>query len=675
MAVRAESRTAAAGAQSPRRAGTIAARWRLAATGGLLAAGAALFVFPLGMPPGSRIDLERMNGYGLVSVLPLASLAGIAVTTVAFLLTLASRRPHPMLLGAELVVLVGCLHGVAALVEPLPRFATAWQHVGFVEYIARTGETLPGWDARFNWPGFFALAAFLAAFLPGGADVDGLSPVLRLAPVAFHLLYLVGFLAIVHRLRATWRARWFAAWLLVGANWVGQDYFSPQAEGYLIYLLFLAILLTWYRPYAQPETRSGAAPLVLLLALFGVLTASHQLTPFLLLAACTGLVLARRCVLAGLPLLLVVIVAGWISFLAMPYWSGHLATIVGDIGRLGGNVSAGTTGGVGGGRPQPGVQYARFLVAATVFALAAVGTLRRRRSGYRDRVAVVLVAAPFSAFALQSYGGEIALRVYLFALPAAGLLAAFALFPAPGIPSRRTLAAAALCALVVTGGFLVARYGNEPYEQVRPGEVAAMDHVYRHDAGGARVLWLTPAPEVDLTPNMPWGFRDMEKVEYVSARAPRDPSDVTGLVRTLRELGPRAYLVTTRGQEAYFGLVHDFPPDWGDRFRRHLAAADGVAVAAANADAAVYAADPPPDPAAAAPPDTGPTGARLGSTPLTPVGLAALPLLLAVLFACQRRRLRHPPGEPRRDRRLRIAAAALLAVFLAAVVERLVLLA
>lgn len=661
----------------PARADTAAVRdrWWTAGIAALVVAGLALFLLPLGVPPGSRIDLDRMNGYGLVSVLPLASLSGVAVLTFAFVLTLALRRPSPVLLGAELVVLVICLHGVAALVEPLPRFATAWQHAGLVEYIARTGDTLPALDARFNWPGFFALAAFAAAFVPGPSP-DDLVPVLRAAPVVFNLLYAVALLALLYRLRANWRARWFAAWLATSANWVGQDYFSPQAEGYLIYLLFLALLLTPGRGQEQPP-RTGrlvlapAVLLVLLLALFTVLTASHQLTPFLLLAACAALVLARCVPFTGLPVLLGVILAGWVSFLAMPYWSGHLGTILGDIGRLGANVSTSVAGRVGGDARHEAVQYVRLLVAMTVFGLAALGAVRRRRHGLDVRAAVVLAAVPFVAVGLQSYGGEIALRVYLFALPAACLLAAFAFFPAPGRPSRRAMAAAAGCALVVVGGFYLARFGNERYEMVRPGEVAAMDYVYDHNPTGARVLWLTPIPETDLTPNMPWGFRDFEKVEYVSARAPRDPGAVAGLVQAMRELGPGGYLITTRGQEAYFELNHGFPPDWGERFRAHLAAADGVEVATVNPDAAVYTYDWPPDAdAARAPPAR--DGPVIGSTPLTPVGLAALPLLLGVLVV--RELARPPPGSRRRVRPLTLAAAVLLLTLLVVIVERLVML-
>lgn len=688
----------------------------VAALTALTVASFALFLLPLGVPPGSRVDLDEMTGYGLVSVLPTASLAGVAALTLTFLATLTLRQPARILLGVQLVALVVCLHGIAGLVEPLPRFATAWQHAGFVEYIARTGDTLPALDARFNWPGFFALAAFWASFLTGfvpGASPEDLIPVLvpvlRVAPVAFHLCYLVAFLLLLRRLRAHWRARCLAAWLLVSANWVGQDYFSPQAQGFLLYLLFLAVLLAHFqtaghdeeagaklprlvphrllrarrrppRPGELPGTAEPArrpAVLVLLFALFLVATASHQLTPILLAATVGGLVLAGRCPLPALPLTLILIVAGWVNLMAMPYWSGHLDTIVGDIGDLGGNVSTSVAGRMDGDPQHLAVQYLRLLVAGAVFGFAAVGVLRRRRRGYRDRTAVVLALAPFVALALQSYGGEIALRVYLFALPGACALAAFAFFPAPGPPRWRTTCAAALCALLVVGGFYAARYGNERYERVRPGEVAAMEYVYRHDAGGARVVWLTPVPDGDFTPNMPWGFRDVERVEYVSARAPHDPTQVGDLVAELRAYGPGTYLITTRGQEAYFEVRHGFPPDWGERFRARMAEADSVSVATANQDAALYVVEGSRGDAApvAGSPGTwrGADGPVVGDTPLTPFALLIVPLVV-VLAARDLLRLRLPVSERYRLRPLTVTAALLLAFVAAVMLERTLLL-
>ncbi len=230
------------------RVGHAVLRWPIAALSLLAVSGLALFLVPL-----RTVNLEAINGYGLVSVLPLTSLLGVALLTLCYVLTLSLNRPHPAFLVAQLVALVVCLHGVTSFVESEPRFPTAWQHLGFLDYIGRTGEVAPTLDARFNWPGFFAAVTFVAR----AVGISDPSVLLGPAPVVAELLYLLPFVVLMACIRANWRTKWFAAFLLIAANWVGQDYFSPQSLNFLIYLLVLAFVLTWFG-VSQPLRSSGA---------------------------------------------------------------------------------------------------------------------------------------------------------------------------------------------------------------------------------------------------------------------------------------------------------------------------------------------------------------------------------------------------------------------------------
>src|SRR3712207_9181677 len=63
------------------------------------------------------------------------------------------------------------------------------------------------------------------------------------------------------------------------------------------------------------------------------------------------------------------------------------------------------------------VLHSRMALALAVGLLALVGAWRRWRRNFDDRIALVLLVSPGIALAMQSYGGEIALRVYMFALP------------------------------------------------------------------------------------------------------------------------------------------------------------------------------------------------------------------------------------------------------------------
>ncbi|MEU0336091.1 lipopolysaccharide biosynthesis protein [Streptomyces sp. NPDC006193] len=632
-------------------------------------------------------DLDRMGGLGLVSVLPPPTLAGAGLLVCVFAALLRQRREHRVLLLVTLLATVVSLHALPAVIEAEPRFPTAWQHLGFLDHIDRTGTAVPDLDARWSWPGFFALAAFAGR----ACGITDFTEVVRWWPTAIQLAYLVPVLLLTRSLRAGWRAKWAGVWIFALSGWVGQDYFSPQGFTYLLYLVFVAVLLVWFRPprvlggrfrpgerEVEPAgRRQRAVLLALLIGLYAATVPAHQLTPFVMLGVLAALVLLGRCELRGLPLLCAVLVAVWVGFLAEPYWSGHFDDLFGGVGGVGGNVSSSVSGRIQGGNPTHKlVLYTRVLLAGSVLGLACWGWWRRRLHRYRERSLPVLMCVPFLGFGMQSYGGEMALRVFMFAVPGAALLGGLALFPRAGAAAQERRArlapvAALLVGLLLTGGFLVARWGNEPFERTRPGEVAAMDWVYAHDRPTARLLWLSQDPVDDVTPALPWGARDMERVTYVPTLAPADPVLVSGLVKALKDAGPNAYLVVSRSQVTYLQLDAGYPAAWGRRLTAHLDGRPELTRVLVNEDATVYALRAPP--AGPAPePHPGPAGPHVTWTPWSVVGaLAAVPLLL-LLAVRELVRVAVRPGV----RRLRLIQGGfwfslpLLAVVLASLVQR-----
>ncbi|MGK5730160.1 lipopolysaccharide biosynthesis protein [Streptomyces sp. URMC 124] len=649
----------------------------------LLAAALALYWLPL--VGAGEATLDRMGGLGLISVLPMATLAGAALLVVSFVAALRLDVQQRRLLTAVLLLTVVSLHALPAVLEDQPRFATAWQHLGFLDFIDRTGVAAPDLDARWSWPGFFALMAFAAKT----AGVSDFTEVLRWWPTVIQLLCLAPLALLLRAVRAGWRAKWTAAWLFVLCGWVGQDYFSPQALNYFFYLLFAAVLLVWFRwprqlrgtllpGETEPQPagrRAQGALLAVVIALFAASVASHQLTPFVMLGVLTALVVTRRSTLSGLPLLCGVMLVVWVGFLAEPYWSGHFDELFGGLGSLGGNVSSSVSGRIEGGSPvHKLVLYARVLLAGGVLSFAAIGWWRRRRAGIGDVALLVLTGVPFLAFGMQSYGGEVALRVFLFALPGACVLAALALFPhAAERPGRAVLAplAALVAGLVLVFGFLVARWGNESFERVRPGEVAAMDFVYAHDKPTVRLLWMSSDPSKNVTPAMPWGAKDMERVHYDAMLAPRDPARVDDLVTALRKAGPRAYLMVNRGQSVYLELDAGYAADWDGRMRRTLDGRPELRRVLVNDDAVLY--ELKDRPAGAAPlPRPGPAGPRVTWTPVSVVGGLAAVALLVLLTAREVLRVVGRPGV-RQLRWLQGSywfALPLLLVLLASLVQR-----
>nr|WP_256641864.1 lipopolysaccharide biosynthesis protein [Streptomyces murinus] len=629
-------------------------------------------------------DLDRMGGLGLVSVLPWPTLLGAALLVVVFAGLLWQRREHRALLLVTLLVTVVSLHALPAVIESEPRFATAWQHLGFLDYIDRTGSAVPDLDARWSWPGFFAVAAFVGR----ACGVTDFTEVIRWWPTVIQLAYLAPMLLLVRSVRADWRAKWTGVWLFVLCGWVGQDYFSPQGFTFLLYLLFTAVLLVWFRPpraltarlrpgETEPpplDRRGRTVLLLLLLGLYAATVPAHQLTPFVMLGVLAALVLLRRCELRGLPLLCAVLVAVWLGFMAEPYWSGHFDDLFGGIGGIGGNVSTSVSGRIQGGDPTHKlVLYTRVLLAAAVLALACWGWWRRRLHRYRERSLPVLTFVPFLGFGMQSYGGEMALRVFMFAVPGAALLGALALFPRPTGSRRPVLAlgAALLAGLLLMGGFLVARWGNEPFERTRPGEVAAMNWVYAHDRPTVRLLWLSNDTVNDVTPSLPWGAKDMERVDYVPTLAPTDPARVSGLVDALKDAGPQSYLLVNKSQVTYLRLDAGYPTAWGPRLTRSLDARPELTKVLVNDDVTVYALRARP-PGPVPEPRPGPIGPRVTWTPWSVVGALSAVVLMLLLAAREVVRVAVRPGV----RQLRLLQGSfwfslpLLAVVLAVLVQR-----
>ncbi|MFP3990282.1 lipopolysaccharide biosynthesis protein [Streptomyces sp. E11-3] len=654
----------------------------------LFAVALALFWVPVfGM---GEADLDAMGGLGLVSVLPPATLVGAGLLVIAFASLLWHERPHRLLLTLVLLATLVSLHALPAVIEAEPRFATAWQHLGFLEYIDRTGTAAPDLDARFSWPGFFAAAVFVAE----ACGISDLSGVLRWWPLTIQLLYLAPMFLLMRSMRAGWRAQWTGIWIFVLSGWVGQDYFSPQGFTYLLYLVFVAILLVWFRAprmlwtrrrpgeaEVEPTTRGQRAALLLvLLALFAATVPTHQLTPFVMLGVLAALVMVGRSELRGLPILFCVLVAVWVGFFAEPYWSGHFDELFGGVGGVGGNVTSSVSGRIeGGSSTHQLVLYARVALAGSVMALACWGWLRRRTHQYAERSLLVLTFVPFLGFGMQSYGGEMALRVFMFALPGAALLAGLALFPRTGVTAKErdkdrvSLAplAALLVGLILVGGFLIARWGNEPFERVRPGEVAAMEYVYENDRPTTRLLWMSNDTLENVTPAMPWGSRDMERVQYVPTLAPPDPVLVSGLVKALKDAGPNSYLMVNRSQATYLSMDVGYPRNWEARVIRSLDDRPELTKVFANDDASLFVLKKQPD-GPVEKPDPGPPGPKVTWTPWSVVGGFAAVALIVLLTAREVVRVSVRPSA----RQLRWLQSTfwfslpLLAVLLASLVQR-----
>jgi hypothetical protein len=531
------------------------------------------------------VAVDRMTDLGLVSVLPWQIFVSLAVLSGGAMMLLREERPNPVAMTFYVLTLVFLLYAIPAVVEQVAHFSVNWVHEGFIEYIRRTGAVAPQLEARFDWPGFFILAAFLAEAAGIGRTVD----FANWAPVYFNLAYLLALAVIFRSQTRDPRLVWAGLWVFALGNWIGQDYFAPQALAYFLDLVIIGVVLTWFR-VAQPRSQRTAswilargrrasqwggqlyelltpeaeparpargetlAALVLLLVMiFAFIAYSHQLTPFFLTAALLGLAILNRLSARNLPLIFGVITVAWISYMTVPFLQGHVVSLLNEVGRLGDTVGTNVVQRIQGSRDHQFIVLLRLGFTLTVWAVAAIGAVVRFRDGRRDLSLIVLAIAPVPLVGLQAYGGELVLRLYLFTLPIAAFMVAGLVYGRPrSAPTRLHQGLAIIVCLGLIGMFFVTRYGNERADLMRPTEVQAVEKLYAMAPHGSLL--------VAASNNLPWMFQDFERYTYLSPIAASPVGEVGTLAAAMRDPKyPAAFLILTRSQgnyaEVFFGLA------------------------------------------------------------------------------------------------------------------------
>lgn len=560
------------------------------------------------------MNLRRMTDLGLISVLP--PLAWLALVSLGVnVIVLAQRRAgRGWLLGCNVVLFILLIHGTPAVLYGSLRYSYAWKHVGIVDYILRHGSvnrSAPPLSAYHNWPGFFAFVAVVLR----GAGLQSALGIASWSPPIFNLLCLGPLLMIFRSRTSDRRLVWLAVWIFYLANWIGQDYFSPQAFVYVLYLTVLAIVLTWFGggaarrpgsdlwrrllptkgravgdrhvgPAAEATTNQRVGLAGLLVVLMAVIASSHQLTPFMLIAQLVGLTVIGTCRPRGLAALMVAMAAWWVLVVARPFLEANLYWMIESIGHPGGNAGSNLVSLAKASSGQVLIATVDRVLSAAVLGLGVIGYLRRRRHGCRDGSMAVLAVSPIPLLVGNSYGGEMLFRVYLFSLPFTAFFVASLFFPLPSLGRRAiTAVAAALTATLLLAGFLFSYYGKERMNFFTKQEVAVSRFVFDHAPAGSLVI--------AGTSNYPWGWQGYERFDYVfiGENEPRRYRDeVLGTpVETMTRLmtdprRPGAYLVITRSQKVQTEMTGLMPAGSLDRLEQILLASGRFEIAYGNDD-------------------------------------------------------------------------------------------
>lgn len=327
----------------------------------------------------------------------------IVLCAWALLVAVRDRRVLPAAVAVGAAILVSRVTTVVATEVPL--YDWTYKHLAVVDYILVNGRIAPdGTDIYAQWSAFFVMFAWFS-------EVTGLAPI-TIAHVFAPIIHVLIALAVYCAARVLGRSRrtaLTAAFLAEVFNWVGQDYFSPQAWSLTLAFGMIVLLL------ASPRSRASG---VLAIVVFAATVPTHQLTPFWAVGVACLLCVVRRARPWWISVVMVMIAGSYLLLnleAVLPYGMFSGSSVV----------SNATSNVVSSGMPAKDftsavVRALSLAVVATAF-FGAIWLWRRKR----PMIGLSIVA--FSSFGLllgQNYGGEAIFRVYLYSLLGCAILIA-----------------------------------------------------------------------------------------------------------------------------------------------------------------------------------------------------------------------------------------------------------
>jgi hypothetical protein len=541
-------------------------------TSGLLVLAAVLWTVSLPMT-----DFRHMGTYGLLDKFSPLFYASFVPLTAGFVISLRRAGTAPWWPAVYCIALLVGIKAPTAILYDSVRYPWASKHDAVVNHLLRLGDLHPheslsgNMSAYDQWPGFFTLNAGLVKTF----GVASTASYLNWASVVYGALVIPVLVLIYRTFTEDWRLVWAAVWIFELANWVGQDYFSPQGMSYILYLAVLAVVLRHFvRPGSAGSLRSrhnldpaaAAVPppttvrqravcVAIIAPLIAAINFSHQLTPVMLCVALIALSLTRRYRNWGLLVVTGIIMLIWDLTMGRPLFVETVKSLKESAGNLLNNSRPGYAGKLTGDGPVLQGQ-ADVIMVLVVVALAAAALLLRRRL-VRSALPLLLVsAAPVPMFAVNDYGGEMLFRVYLFGLPGAAFFAAAALVPAAAntgrhkVAYRRISAVAlplALVALIV--GFFPSYYGKEQSYYTPPAETALVTKAIAHAPDDALIL--TPTGSF---PNSLDRYDELEHWFFVEQEEPENIKllkDPAGYLGKQISKGTTAIVILTRTQDTF----------------------------------------------------------------------------------------------------------------------------
>jgi hypothetical protein len=547
----------------------------------------------------TQLQLASAGSYGLLASANVWFLFGLAAPLASLVLELRGDRRR-WLLGAQLLALIVAIHATVPLLYGVPEYAWVYKHIGVASAFQRYGHITDPSNIYQQWPVLFAAVAAIASL--GHVAITSLA---LWAPLAFEIADAFLLFAIFRLLSEDRRVPYLAVALYVClVSWVGQDYLSPQAFAYLLWLGIAYVVLRWLRAPAVPDGGTGRlarlrAPLLagmtppaatsratrsvmvaVVVVVYFAMVAAHQLTPYIVLAG------------VGALTLLDIVRPRWLlvalAVIAGAYLAEHYSLIASNWGLFSGtDPIQNASGSRGAYHAGPEALTAMIVRALAAFMwLSALWTIARKRAKLgRVAIPAALAFSPFVILGAQSYGGEAIYRVYMFSAPWCALLIATTICE---LRTRlRWPLAGAVCLAVLFAG-VQGLYGPASVDAFTSNELSASHWLYSHIPRGSLIV--LPGDN----------FPALESADYNSYDLEVMPSDPQGGPPWLNEgnfpdverwitndLGDQvAFIVVSRSMVAsasYYGAPIGYAT-----LVRTLPSEPGATLIYRNADTAIY---------------------------------------------------------------------------------------
>ena len=564
---------------------------------GLLLAGLGAWAFGV-----SQIDRQAIGPYGVLASANAWFFLGLAALVGGMLAELSRPRARTWLLAAFLVALIVAIHTtVPLLYGGTPEYAWVYKHVGVAQAFGQYQRVTDTSNIYQEWPALFTAVASISSL----GDAGPLS-FAAWGPVAFELADALLLLGIFRLLTGDRRLPYLAVLLYEGLiAWVGQDYLSPQAFGYLLWLGIMAIVIRWLLAPApahcpvrfvntarefllrgRPTPAEASTPmrwvaLALVALIYFAIVAAHQLTPYMALLGVAALVVLGLVWRGWLVLGVLAVIA--LGFLAPRY--GLISSQFGGV-FSGGDVFENASGSQGILHKAAELRTGQVVhvLAALMWVGAAVAIALRWRSLGRVALPAVLAFSPFVVLGVQSYGGEAIYRVFLFSAPWCALLIAELIAGLRG--ALRPLVSAVACTVALLAG-LQGLYGPAGVYAFTPPELAASLWLYGHAPPGS--LLILPAddfPGLEVANYAAYDFQIMP-ADPQNGASWLDEGNLGEVEQWIDSLGhPSAYVVFSTSMEnyaSYFG----YPKGYG-QLETAVAADPAWHVVYRNPDVVIY---------------------------------------------------------------------------------------